>query len=111
MDRYFELNGARYIVSIGESDPYSYTLLRLLEGAGCQVLMINSGDDFKAVAKKMLQLVGLAPDFGVHLIQGGKESTGFLVHRDDGEGRRVIITGEAVNPAQKWNLPAGCGAR
>jgi hypothetical protein len=111
VDRYFELKGVRYIVSIGESDPYSYTLLRLLESAGYRVLMIDSDDDFQAVGEKLLRLVGVEPDFGKHLIQGGKESTGFLVQQDDAEGRQVVITSEAVNPKLKWTMPAGCGVR
>ena len=111
VDRYFELNGVRTIVSIGESDPYSYTLLRLLEEAGYRVLMINAGDDFKVVGEKMLRLVGVVPDFGKYLIPGGKESSGFLVQQEDAAGRRVMITNEAVNPKLKWTMPAGCGTR
>ena len=111
VDRYFELKGTRYIVSIGENDPYSYTLLRLLEGAGYRVLMVESDDDFQAVGEKLLRLVGLEPDYGRHLLQGGKESTGFLVQQDDAGGRQVLITSEAVNPQLKWTMPEGCGAR
>jgi hypothetical protein len=111
VDRYFELKGVRYILSIGESDPYTYTLIRLLEGAGYRTLMINSNDDFKAVGDKLLRFVGLNPDFGMHVIQGGKQSTGFLLQPDDAEGRRVVITSEAANPKLRWALPAGCGAR
>lgn len=111
VDRYFELKGTRYIVSIGENDPYSYTLLRLLEGAGYRVLMVESDDDFQAVGEKLLRLVGLEPDYGRHQIQGGKESTGFLVPQDDAAGRQVLITSEAVNPQLKWTMPEGCGAR
>jgi hypothetical protein len=111
VDRYFELNGVRTIVSIGESDPYSYTLLRLLESAGYRVLMINAGDDFKAVVEKMLRLAGVVPDFGKYLIPGGKESSGFLVQQENAAGRRVVITNEAVNPKLKWTMPAGCGTR
>jgi len=111
VDRYFELKGVRYIVSIGESDPYTYTLIRLLEGAGYRVLMIGSGDDFKVVSEKLLRLVGLVPDFGKHVLQGGVESTGFLVRQDGAGGRAVVITSEAADPKLKWNLPAGCGAR
>lgn len=111
VDRYFEKGGVRYIVSIGENDPYSYTLLRLLESAGYRVLMINKGDDFKAISEKLLRLVGVTPDFGKHLIQGGKEKTGFLVQQDDPDGRRVLITSEPADPKVKWTLPAGCGIR
>jgi hypothetical protein len=111
VDRYFEYNGVRTIVSIGESDPYSYTLLRLLEGAGYRVLMINAGDDFKAVSEKMLRLVGAVPDFGKYLIAVGKENSGFLVQQEDAAGRRVLITNEVVSPRTKWTMPAGCGTR
>ena len=111
VDRYFELKGVRYIVSIGESDPYTYTLIRLLEGAGYRTLMINSGDNFKAVGEKLLRFVGLDPDFGMHAIQGGTQSTGFLLQPDDAEGRQVLISSEPANPKLRWVLPAGCGAR
>jgi|GEM_PF-1433323 len=111
VDRYFERNGARYIVSIDENDPYSFTLLRLLETSGYRVLMIGAGDDFKAVTEKLLRMVGLTPDFGKHPIQGGRESTGFLVQQEDAEGRRLLLTGEAVDPKSKWTLPQGCGYR
>jgi len=110
VDRYFEFNGVRTIVSIGESDPYSYTLLRLLEGAGYHVLMINAGDDFKAVGEKMLRLVGVVPDFGKYLIAVGKVNSGFLVQEEDAAGKRVLITNEVV-PKLKWTMPAGCGTR
>jgi hypothetical protein len=111
VDRYFELDGVRTIVSIGESDPYSYTLLRLLESAGYRVLTINAGDDFKVIGDKMLRAVGVAPEFGRYLITGGKESPGFLVQEEDAAGRRVLITNEAVNSKMKWTMPAGCGIR
>ncbi|GFO67744.1 hypothetical protein GMLC_13230 [Geomonas limicola] len=111
VDRYFEKNGARYIVSIGEEDPYSYTLLRLLEGSGYRVLMIGKGDDFLSIGEKLLRLIGLTPDFGKHLIQGGKAETGFLVQQDDPEGRRVLLTSDPADPTVKWTLPAGCASR
>lgn len=111
VDRYFERNGVRYIVSIDENDPYSFTLLRLLEASGYRVLMIGAGDDFKTVSEKLLRLVGLTPDFGKHPIQGGKEGTGFLVQQEDAEGRRLLLTGEAADPKSKWTLPQECGYR
>jgi hypothetical protein len=111
VDRYFEYKGARYVVSIGESDPYMYTLIRLLESAGYRVLMISGNEDFEAIDKKLLTLIGVVPDFGKHVLQGGREATGFLVQQDDAGGRRVVITAEPADPQQKWVMPAGCGAR
>jgi hypothetical protein len=109
-DRYFEYKGGRYIVSIGKSDPYSYTLLRLLESSGYRVLVVDKGEEFKTVSEKLLKLVGVVPDFGKHPLQDGKETTGFLIEEDDAGGRRVLITGELVDPRQKWVLAQGCGA-
>jgi len=111
VDRYFELKGMRYVVSIGVSDPYSYTLIRMLESAGYQVLMINSGDDFKTVSEKLIRFVGLVPNFGKHALQGGKETSGFLIQQDNAGGWRVVITSEAADPKLKWTMPEGCGKR
>ena len=111
VDRYFEYKDARYIVSIGEFDPYNYTLIRLLEGAGYRVLRIGGREDFDKVGQRLLALIGVVPDFGRHLLQEGKSVTGFLVQQDDAGGRRVIISGEPADPHQKWLMPSGCGAR
>ncbi|MBU5612007.1 LysM peptidoglycan-binding domain-containing protein [Geomonas azotofigens] len=111
VDRYFEYKGNRYIVSIGESDPYNYTLIRILETAGYRVLMLTGKEDFQTVTERLFRLVGVAPDFGPHALQEGKQATGFLVQQDDAGGRRVLITNTAPPPGHKWVLPAGCGAR
>ena len=110
VDRFFEYKGARYIVSISESDPYSYTLLRLLESTGYHVLRISGGEDFKTVSEKLLKVIGVVPEFGKHALQGGKETAGFLIQPDDAGGRRVVLTGDPVDPRQKWLMAPGCGA-
>jgi hypothetical protein len=111
VDRYFEYKGARYIVSLGESDPYSYTLIRLLEGAGYRVLRISGGKDFQAVSENLLRFIGLVPDFGRHALQGWGATTGFLLRQEEAGGRQVMITGEPVDHHQKWVMTPGCGVR
>ena len=111
VDRYFEYKGGRYIVSIGESDPYSYTLLRILESAGYRVLRVNGGEDFNGVAEKLLKLMGVVPEYGKHALQEGKDAAGFLVQPDDAGGKRVVLTGDRVDPRQKWLMKPGCTAR
>ena len=96
VDRYFEYKQVRYIVSIGELDPYNYTLVRLLEGAGYRVLRISGGEDFETINRKMFALLGVVPDFRRHMLQGGG---------------RVIISSEPADPHQKWVMAQGCGAR
>jgi hypothetical protein len=107
VDRYFEYGGGRYIVSIGETDPYSYTLVRLLETAGYQTVAIGKGEDFKAVAETLLNFVGIPSDFGRFLL-GGRESSGLLVRQEDAGGRQVLITDEPADPRRKWVMRPGC---
>jgi len=111
VDRYFEYKGARYIVSIGEKDAYSYTLLRILESAGYRVLRVGGAEDFKTVGEKLLALMGVAPEFARHPLQEGKETAGFLVQPDDAGGKRVVLTGEPVDARQKWVMKPGCAAK
>ena len=111
VDRYFEYKGMRYIISIGENDPYNYTLIRLLEAAGYRVLRMSGKEDFKTASEKLFKLIGVQPEFGTHALQGGKQSTNFLVQQDDAGGRRVLITDGPADPGQKWVMPSGCGAK
>lgn len=110
VDRYFEYKGERYIVSIGESDPYSYTLLRLLEASGYRVLRLSGAEDFKEASEKLFGMVGVTPDFGSHPLGGG-EAAGYLIQQDDAGGRRVLVTAAPAPPGHKWILPSGCGGR
>lgn len=111
VDRYFEYQGGRYVVSIGASDPSAYTLLRLLEAAGYKVLRLTGREDYRGAAVRLLTAVGVAPDFGRHPVQEGKGITGFLLKPEDAGGRRVVVSAERVGPGEKWLLAPGCGAR
>lgn len=110
VDRYFELKGKRYIVTVGEIDPYNYTLLRLLETSGYKVLRLNGGEDFEAVGDKLLRLVGSTPAFGKHALAGDGEKKGFLLTEDETGGRRVLVTREVVGPGEERVMAAGCGS-
>lgn len=111
VDRYFEYKGGRYIISIGESDPYNYTLIRLLEAAGYRVLRMTGKEDFTSASEQLFKLIGVAPERGTHSLPGGKEASGYLVQQDDAGGRRVLIMDGPAAPGHKWVLPPGCGAR
>ncbi len=111
VDRYFEYKGVRYIISIGESDPYNYTLIRLLEAAGYRVLRMTGKEDFQSAAEKLFKLIGVAPEPGTHPLHGGGEASGYLVQQDDAGGRQVLFTDRPATPGHKWVLPPGCGAR
>ncbi|WP_026842432.1 LysM peptidoglycan-binding domain-containing protein [Citrifermentans bremense] len=111
VDRYFEYKGARYVISIGESDPYNYTLIRLLEAAGYRVLMLSGGEDFKTTSEKLFKLVGIEPAFGNYPLSGGNQAAGYLLQQEDAGGRRVLLTEGAPPPGHKWVLPLGCGPK
>jgi hypothetical protein len=111
VDRYFEYKGGRYIVSIGQTDPYSYALIRLLEGAGYRTATVELSDDFRTETEKVLRLIGGAPEFGRHTLQGGKEAQGFLIQSYDAGGRRVVITSEKADPGLDWVMKPGCLVR
>lgn len=111
VDRHFEFKGGRYIVTLGDFDPYSYTMSRVLETAGYKVLRLNGKEEFRGVAEKLLAMVGVEAKFGGHPLQGGKQGTGFLIRQEDAGGRRVLVTDLTVEPGLKWVLPAGCAAR
>jgi hypothetical protein len=107
VDRYFEYRGGRYIVSIGEADPYSYTLIRLLETAGYKTATIAKGEDFRGIAEQLMMLVGITPDFGRFLLDG-QGMSGFFVQQEDAGGRQILITDEPADPHQKWVMRTGC---
>ena len=109
--RYFEYQGGRYIVSIGESDPGRYTLLRILETAGYKVLRLDGKEEFRDTGEKLLRLVGVEPDFGGHPLQQGKAVTGFLIKQEGPMGRRVVVSAEPSRPGERWVLAPECGAR
>lgn len=110
-ERYFEYQGRRYVVSIGESEPSKYTLLRVLETEGYQVLRLGSLEDFRGTTDGLLRVVGVAPVFGRHLLQEGKGITGFLIEPETAGGKRVVVSSERVEPGEKWPLAPECGAR
>lgn len=64
--RYFELNGRRFVVALFNGDPASYTLLRLLETSGYQVVMLDARDDLRKVSGKLLPRLGISAEYGRH---------------------------------------------
>lgn len=111
VDRYFEFNGGRCIVSIGESDPYSYTLIRLLQNAGYRTAMIGRGDSLASVTEKLSGLVGQKARPVALPVAGGGEVEGLLVQRVDASGEPVVLTGAGVDGTPGRLLPEGCASR
>ena len=53
-DRYFERNGQRLVVTHFDGDPVTYTLFRILETKGYQVVTLETRDDFRKITDKLL---------------------------------------------------------
>ncbi|KAF0220860.1 MAG: hypothetical protein FD174_857 [Geobacteraceae bacterium] len=95
VDRYFEEKGKRFIVNGTEKDPFNYTLLRLLEVEGYQVIQLNGGDNFRKIATRLLTRLNRPFSYVTHKLSpdnGGREVPGFLVADIGKPGTQILIT-------------------
>jgi len=95
-DRYFEKNGERYVVTVFNGDPESYTLLRLLEATGYHVVMINPDEDFRSVSGKILSQLNISGSYALHDLLLSREipysiqMSGIMVKTTGGRGRLFL---------------------
>ncbi len=106
VDRYFEAGGKRFFLDFGGTDPNRATLLRIVESAGYRRITIGGADDFRTVAGKLLDALGIRSDYLVHAIvpaaggAGGTEAAGYLIVPGEG-GDRTFLTD---TPLEKTTL-------
>lgn len=100
--RYFNFNNKPYIISEFDGDPVSYTLLRLLETEGYNVIFLDKNDNSgRAVtkilkklnlpAKQSMQQLAAAPDNSYAV-----ELSGVTVHGINGHLETIVFTERAV---------------
>ena len=53
-ERYFERGGQRYVVTSFDGDPVNYTLFRILETKGYNVVILEAQDDFRKISEKLI---------------------------------------------------------
>jgi hypothetical protein len=105
-DRYFEINGDRYLVSYFNGDPVFYTLMRLLETRGYRVIILEEKDDFKKVVDKLLSRLRIPGSYGRHRLwpdhdlSYGVRMSGYLL-RDPAGGKNIFIAGKEIDPLVK----------
>lgn len=58
-ERYFERTGKRFVITRFDGDPITYTLFRILETKGYQVVILDQKDDFKKVSEKMFSRMNM----------------------------------------------------
>lgn len=102
-ERYFERGGQRYIVTKFFADPVNYTLFRILETKGYNVVILDSHDDFRTITEKLTSHMKIKGAFAQHsLLQEG--STGYSLQMsgfklDDAmlPGGGVFLTDRAMD--------------
>jgi hypothetical protein len=99
VDRYFDDQGKRFIVNCTEKDPFNYTLLRLLEVEGYQVIQVNGGDNFRRIATRLLTRLNRPFSHVTQRLSAGdegREAPGFMVTGSGADGARIFITDVAI---------------
>ena len=92
-ERYFERGGQRFVVTSFDGDPVNYTLFRILETKGYNVVILEAQDDFRKVSEKLIARMKIKGAFAQHnLIQ------------DDSAGYSLSMSGFKLDDAL---LPGG----
>lgn len=65
-DYYFERGGQRYVVTGFDGDPILYTLFRILETKGYNVVFLDASDDFRAISEKLIPRMKVKGLFAQH---------------------------------------------
>ena len=98
VERYFEKNGEKFVVSTFRGDPESYTLLRILETMKYNVIILDQDEGFKSIAGKLLSRLRLPGRFAMQtLIASGDLSyrvqmTGIMLNKTDNRGGQLFLT-------------------
>lgn len=102
-ERYFERGGQRYVVSSFDGDPINYTLFRLLETKGYNVVIIEAQDEFRKISEKMISRMKIKGDFAKHnLLQAGSpgyslQMSGFKLDDALLPGGGIFLTDRAMD--------------
>jgi len=62
-ERYFERGGRRFVITSFDGDPVNYTLFRILETKGFQVVILEAQDDFRKILEKILHRMKIKGTF------------------------------------------------
>jgi hypothetical protein len=65
-ERYFVRGGQRYVVTSFDGDPMNYTLFRILETKGYNVVILEAQDDFRKISEKIFARMKIKGVFAHH---------------------------------------------
>lgn len=106
-ERYFERNGKRFVVTRFTGDPIAYTLFRLLETKGYQVVILEPQDAFKTVAAKLLSRMDLPANYAPQVLLADPaghytfEMSGFMLENAASGGGAVMLTDRPIDNAMR----------
>lgn len=113
VDRYFEHQGKRFFLDLGEGDPDRATLLRLLELSGYRRIAVGGTDDFRTISGRILDALELRTEYRKHHLAprsggpGAMEVPGYLVFRPLGAAERLFLTDVPMEMQLKDLLSTG----
>ncbi|WP_243371092.1 LysM peptidoglycan-binding domain-containing protein [Geotalea sp. SG265] len=97
VDRFFESNDKHYMISFSATEPFTYTVYRLLELEGVRLIRIDQDADLKQVATAVLSAMNIPYRYGEHaVILNDRNHTsatlkGFLFTRETTIPPRLIL--------------------
>ena len=103
VDRYFERNGRKYVVSVFKGDPEEYTLLRLLDSMDYHVIILDEKEDLRSLSSKILSRLDISASYAMHdLITArdlsyGIRMSGIMIDAPKGPGK-IIFTETRPDP-------------
>jgi hypothetical protein len=94
-DRYFERNGKPYVVTGFNGDPEHYTLFRILETKGYNVVILENKDDFRKISEKLIARMKINGAYAQHsLLQDG--FAGYSVHMSGFKLNDALLPGGGI---------------
>lgn len=67
-ERYFEHGGQRHVITRFDGDPVTYTIFRILETKGYQVIILEPQDDFRKISDKLLSRMRIQGTYSRHTL-------------------------------------------
>ncbi|MBT1071039.1 LysM peptidoglycan-binding domain-containing protein [Pelotalea chapellei] len=102
-ERYFERGGRRYVITRFDGDPVTYTLFRILETKGYQVVILEAQDNFRKISEKILSRMNIRGSFVQNALLSRKDLnyslqvSGFKMEGDDIPGGSLFLTDLELN--------------
>lgn len=97
-ERYFESGGQRYVVTSFDGDPINYTLFRILETKGCNVIILDAQDDFRKISEKITSRMKIKGTFAKYDLLQDKSAgyslqiSGFMLDNKLLPGGGIFLT-------------------